>query len=295
MDIPDDLRTDLLKMISIFGTNKHLLMFGAATEILTHHLGTDFFNKNFSAKKPDAFLGEFLALSDPSSDYQYRFMTWASYVFSLREADGFDTLIERFKTRQLRQTYFEARAMHLLQKEGFNIRMQPETGVKGQDFDFVASKHDRHFNVEVTALTAPEFQDATVRNALKQKQKQVPKDAPGLLFCTVPFGWIETAGSSLTDRLKLLALNFFRNSRRFNAVIFSMDSTTVVGSRQMRGILSNPVLHENPYFVEDLNFLFNPSNSAESVLKALAVGRIPDDDVFDLSYRSLIEELLTAA
>jgi hypothetical protein len=48
-------------------------------------------------------------------------------------------------------------------------------------------------NVEVTALTAKEPSEQTVLNALRQKRRQVPTDAPAVVYCVIPESWSHSA------------------------------------------------------------------------------------------------------
>jgi len=77
-------------------------------------------------------------------------------------------------------------------------------------------------NVEVTALTAPTFSENTVKNALNAKRKQIPDDAPAIVFCVYPESWF-SIGPDLVRAGLIKVANRFFSSKRINVVVFASE------------------------------------------------------------------------
>ena len=110
----------------------------------------------------------------------------AETLFLLRSSPAFAELRKRLEKRALRSSFFEMLAAKQFLKAGFEIDARHPTGVRGQDFDFVATRDNKALNVEVTALQANEFSETTILNALRNKRKQLPADAPAVICCAIP-------------------------------------------------------------------------------------------------------------
>jgi hypothetical protein len=159
------------------------------------------------------------------------------------------------KSRDLRSTFYELYSAVIMKMGGFEIRARPEVNVLRQDFDFEASRGREVINVEVTALTAPNFSANTVRNALIRKRRQLPDDRPSIIFCVIPRQWQEN--TDLSFWLHKVAFDFFASSKRINVIVFTWENYRVVSQREK--VLSFPVVvvaHPAPRHLCDLMFLF---------------------------------------
>jgi hypothetical protein len=120
-----------------------------------------------------------------------RICNLASFLYLLRDTDGFDTIIERIMDRDSRAPFYEMKAAYMYRKLGCNIYVNRETGVKGEDFDFVAENETGRMNVEVTELQIDSVSEDSINNMLGRKRKQLPAEGPGALYCKLPLGWID--------------------------------------------------------------------------------------------------------
>lgn len=141
--------------------------------------------------------------------------------FLMRSSPGFSEFCRRMRGRDLRSTYFEMYAARMFLEGGYEIRAKPETGVRGEDFDFQAVADGETINVEVTALTAKNFSPQTVENALYQKRKQLPDADPSIIFCVLPESWVTT--ENLGPILGELTKRFFEGTGRVSAVVFAVE------------------------------------------------------------------------
>ncbi|MFH1345222.1 MAG: hypothetical protein ABIL01_29060 [Pseudomonadota bacterium] len=141
-------------------------------------------------------------------------------LFLMRSAPGFDEFCRRLCGRDLRSTYFEVYAARMFFEGGYEVGARPEAGVRGEDFDFYATRNGETVNVEVTALTPETFSIQTVENALQHKRKQLPDTDPAVIFCILPESWSETPmGVALGNLTK----KFFVKTRRISAVVYVIE------------------------------------------------------------------------
>jgi Holliday junction resolvase-like predicted endonuclease len=147
----------------------------------------------------------------------------AETLFLLRSSPGFEEQRKRLVERPLRSAFFEMLAAKQFLKAGFQISARPELNRRGEDFDFTARRAgDMVVNVEVTALTGKEPSQATVLNALRNKRRQLPKSAPGIVYCVIPESWSDAA-INWDDYLQSIADRFFRDTTTVNVVVFWME------------------------------------------------------------------------
>lgn len=186
------------------------------------YLGLFYLGKNFM--QPET--SEFLVIKRNSRGgiwygHVGRVVLIGETLFLMRLSPGFSEFCRRMRGRDLRSTYFEMYAARMFFEGGYEVEATPETGVKGQDFDFKAISDRETVNVEVTALTATNFSRQTVENALQQKRKQLPDTNPSVVFCVLPESWATTM--NLGPMLGELAKQFFHSTRRVSAIVFMVE------------------------------------------------------------------------
>jgi len=164
-------------------------------------------------------------------NWQYisRVLAVADTLYALKDSAGFDVFCKRLRCQPVRASFFEAFAARMFTDLGYAITIRPETGVKGQDFDFIASKDDTRINCEVTTLTGAEHSAITVGNALEQKRKQLPTDAPAVIFVVTPERWFVGRNDEVVQLLRDDALQAYNRSQRINSIIFLNEQHTDFG------------------------------------------------------------------
>lgn len=246
--------------------DRNLLYLEAAGGVITQYLGLNAF-------APDAppFLGATIVSETGDLWYGYplRVILIGESVFMLRNCKGFNEICRRPKTRDLRSAYYEMLAAKAFYRAGFEIYVRPEIGVKGKDFDFVATRSRLTVNVEVTALEEKEFYETTAINALNHKRQQLPNDNPAMIVCVIPPEW-EKIGKDMDEWTAEIANNFFlTGSRRVNAVIFQVERHIDTTDDQTRGsfvIVTKSFEHPNPRFPCNLASIFGRGSSSEMQL-----------------------------
>jgi hypothetical protein len=203
-------------------------------------------------------------------DHVNRAILVAETLFLLRSSAGFEEQRKRLTTRPLRSTFFELLAAKQFLKAGFQISARPEVGRLGEDFDFSATAGDVIVNVEVTALTAKEPSEATIFNALQQKRRQLPKDAPGVVYCVVPENWSHSA-INWDDYLQKIVSRFFRGTTTVNVIVFWMEQHVVVDGGRGAALttIRKPFVNNNARHPIDVSLFFSGQRS-EPVREALA-------------------------
>jgi hypothetical protein len=180
-------------------------------------------------------------------------------------------------TRPLRSTYFELLAAKQFLRAGFQISARPEVRRLGADFDFTATAGDDVLvNVEVTALTAKQPSNATVLNALREKRKQLPTDAPAVVYCVFPENWSHCAPPSWDDFLEKIVSQFFRDTQRVDVVVFWMERRWLVagGKGAARAVIRKPYVNDKARHPLEASLFFSGPRS-EPFDEALATA---DDD-----------------
>jgi hypothetical protein len=194
----------------------------------------------------------------------HRVLLIAETLFQMRNSQGFAEQLDRMRTRDLRSSFFEMMSAKQFLDNGFEVAARPETGRRGDDFDFVAIGHGQTINVEVTALTAPSFSEKTIANMLHGKRDQVPKTAPAVLFCILPSSWTATEGINFNEVLGRLSGQFLRGTKRWNVVVFWIEQLKAFPGGAASYFIRLPYLNlKKTYFSLELPFLFAGPHSAD--------------------------------
>lgn len=206
---------------------------------------------------------------DGSVSYEHvvRVLQVGETLFLLRSHPGFHEFCLRFqKNRDFRSTFHELLAARTFLRGGYKLHARPETGIKREDFDFKAVGLSETINVEVKALTAPKFGAPTIRNAPDAVRKQLPNDVPAIAFCAFPESWYGIDPNPLRDALHQIAHEFFKGSRRVNAVVFLGEQhwdRAGDGSLGVLFVTQVPVANPAPLHpISSLDFLFNVSTES---------------------------------
>ncbi len=263
--------------------HKEKKYFYAAHLVLREYIGTQFLETN-----------DFLDYSMDDRDvinytYTTRILVVGDAIFSLRSCSGCREICRRMKERSLREVYFEALAAKQFRKSGFDIRVHPEFGIKGLDFDFCAARDGIEVNVEVTAFTAPGFSPNTVKNTLNHKRKQLPKSGPAFIFCITPDSWWAEMSTNEFDALKIVVDRFFEGSKRVNGVAFLFEFR-VDGPSFGKGGLGygrKDFLHPYPRFHLDTEGMFSEEEPGHTEIRHALANR---NDLMPLAHKSRASE-----
>ncbi len=210
----------------------------------------------------------FFEYDSPEGPHSYHLTTRIGVVgealWKLRHSPGFPEFCARLRSRDRRAAFYEIIAASTMLDCGFAIHAKAEIGTKGEDFDLSAVRDGISISVEATALRPLVYSSTTVANALEQKRKQVPTNQPAIIFCGCPPNWFDTV-SEMGNELRRDAEEFFRRSKRTNAVVFVTETRFELAPDEdgaARGMLAFPIfpfLHSAPRHPIDLSCLLDGS------------------------------------
>lgn len=151
--------------------------------------------------------------------YGHRVVRLANALFTLLlgKAKGFDVLRERLRRPNTEPSFVEAEIASLLVFNGFEVEIVKETGIRGDDFDLLATRGGSTVSVEVTSKREGKLTVQTVKNTLDSKRNQVPPHRPAILYMHVPAEWMKGRRAFIVFSRAIR--DFFLRSRRFNAII----------------------------------------------------------------------------
>ncbi|MGC9954126.1 MAG: hypothetical protein ABSD21_07595 [Rhizomicrobium sp.] len=135
--------------------------------------------------------------------------------------------------------FYELMAARHFHEGGFSLHVSPETGIKGQDFDFSATKGVEKVNVEVTHIGTDDYSAATLRNALGKKRGQVPDNAPAVIWCAFPKEW-RLQDPKIETNLVQSAQEFYRITQRINVVVFMSEYHIEPAAPNENGVVLYP-------------------------------------------------------
>src|ERR1039458_7871184 len=194
-----------------------------ASRLLCLYLGWDWYQRHIAFQDvPDEWMHNLRGDRSRTGRvlYNSRVNRLGDAVFTLLKAraKGLDGLKQRFLVRPTKPCFFEAEIASLLAYNGFDVEVTIERGIRGKDFDLIATRGVHTISVEVTAKDDGPLTVQTVRNTLKKKRTQVPVQQPAVIYMRVPAEWMSdlpAAQAIFTEAF----VDFFKKSRRLNAVI----------------------------------------------------------------------------
>jgi hypothetical protein len=208
-----------------------LIEHGMASRLLALIFGYEWYSRRikFCSEDPDEWMQNgddgWLAANPIENDvrrivHAHRVIRLADALFTLfsSRVEGLDVLKNRFLTRPTKPCFIEAEVASLLVCNGFQIQIIKESGLRGEDFDLLATKDAKTVSVEVTSKLDGPLTIKTISNTLHSKRNQVPADRPAVLYMHIPSEWMRAQPIGLavfTDAI----VGFLNRSKRFNAIV----------------------------------------------------------------------------
>lgn len=238
-------------------------MYGMAFRVIKHFLGDEWCDRYIRlSERPDDFMLNGYGNQEAARYiHQKRVVELGDILYSLclKNRNTLTVIVERFRKRDIRTTYFEAHIASLLLQDGYAIDVREEIGVLGDDFDLNVEKDGMHIAAEVTSKSeSSSLTESSLRNTLGDKRRQLPADLPSILFIILPKHW---TASTDTESILLQATNkFFSRSKRIGCVQFVWELwfDTPIGKASAVGFI--PLFHPSPRFpLGDIGIVFKPS------------------------------------
>jgi hypothetical protein len=122
-----------------------------------------------------------------------RIIALAEYLLNLQEVEGFQCCLDETRTGRLDSSFAKLAAAAMLQRRNIPFRFVVPSGKLGEDYDAEAIIGAAVVPIEMKAKVEGGSPTAAgIRSSLKKARRQLPKDAPNLVFLQVPEGWTHT-------------------------------------------------------------------------------------------------------
>lgn len=243
----DRLASELIEVAERHQKDSVALIYALAYRVIRFFLGAEWAERRVRLHAtPDAWMLNGL---DETTELRFvhidRVVTLADALFRLSGCSGFEALLERFSRPDTKPSCIEADVASLFAEEQFEVEIIRERGIRGQDFDFRATKDAISVSVEVTAKSPVPISAKTLFNTLSEKRDQVPSDKPAILYVQIPKTW--ASGGAITEQALSAAIsNNFARSRRFNAVVIIWEFLIPAFTGAVIGLAYRPFIHPNP-------------------------------------------------
>jgi hypothetical protein len=260
-DVPRKLREMLLDISLKLPAHENRAMreYAMASSVIRQYIG------RFPSEITDSFMcNEPLVFGEVNPTHMRRVINLADYIFSLRSVVGFDVLIDRISNRDLRASFFEARAAKYIFDRGFSIEVKQEVQKRGEDFDFKATRDGLIINIEVTEIRSTRTLSKAIFNKLNEKRSQVPAGAPAIFFVTVPPKWGKNP--NLLFIVMKECLNFFSRSQRINGIWFQFEDFKRIDNGICYIVVEHRLAHPSPRFKIDMDFFFSESPTINPIV-----------------------------
>jgi hypothetical protein len=219
--------------------------YAMAMEVILTTLGPDWWKKNclLSSAEPDPFLRTDDKTEAGRYEHQDRAIRLGHMLYALKDCVGFETFVEKLKSRNVESVFFELLAASSLQKSGLAVSFVQETGVKGEDYDLLATKDGFTVHVEAKSRRGELIlSESTLENALRVARRQLPAIGPGIIFVWIPVEW--TQNPDVESAVGRVIESFFRNTKRVNSVVVLWESWMVVSMGKAKAVLVRQ--YDNP-------------------------------------------------
>ena len=203
-DVHPILRENLLNIPKIFRNHIDRNIFASA-EVWKHYVPSISFDRSDLRNWKN---------SDRSGEIaRYRLNCIGSALFDLRSQPIFDQMVSRISERTLDAVHHELSAAILFANEGFMVLPNPNSGKKGDDFDFGVGIDSICFPVEVSEVRTKKYSDAAIANKLKKKARQLPRTNLGIVILFLPMHW-KIHETELAEQIDKTIDRFLKKSSR---------------------------------------------------------------------------------
>lgn len=258
MTVPKKLKEELTEAAEKWAEDREGMLFAMAFKVIRFFLGAEWAERKIKLQeKPDPFMfNEFDEESENRFTHMSRVVELAHFLYCLHTSTNFDAMLKRFTERPTKPCFYESEIASRFVEADYEVEIVVETGVKGDDFDFVARKNGCQINVEVTAKDDDtQISVLTIQNTLNDKRKQLPDDNPAVLYVIIPTAWTdngEVAEAVFTEATD----SFFAGSKRINAIVIWWERSFELDEGRVIARAFRPYLHPDPrHQIDDLSFL----------------------------------------
>lgn len=215
-----------------------LRAYNIAVGILTAFFGKDWSDEHVRPVRNGMqdFLRRNIADFESWNTHLVRVVMLAEMIFNLQHKAGLDAVLSQIRGGQIESGSAELEVGKWLEINNVAFRFVEPQQKRGFDYDVELF----HFNGMLCCgdakckIESTSYSLNTVLSTLRDGQKQLPSDRPGILFVKVPQDWI--AASSFKDEMQELAKQFFRGTKRVVSLEFFGETLDFSGGFLTGGI-----------------------------------------------------------
>lgn len=225
-------------------------------EVLHAFLGTDWLRREIAARAPGHGYLMFGGNQDEEeypSDQQLRLFRAHSLATDLLGAQnfrGFEQWLEHLPRRSLREAAAELRAIRHMATAGSDVELltpDPQAG-RSPDARFLLDNAEAWVEVKAKEdRPARAFTTNSVTNSLKTAVRQLPDNAPGLVYLQLPYAWGDHYGA--LPAADMAARSWLRHTGRVNAVVMLLERRLRIAGGGMRFSTAHyTIAHPSPRY-----------------------------------------------
>jgi len=203
--------------------------FAWSLEVLHAFLGTEWLQRELDSRLPGH--GYLLFGGDEDSEEHpddqqlrlYRAHALASDLVGAQQLRGFSGWLAELPRRSLREAAAELRtARHMFGAGGEVELLTASTAGRSPDLRFRLDGRDVWVEVKAKEdRPAPSFREGSITSSLKKAAKQLPRDAPGLIYLHLPHTWGDDA--EVLPKADDAARSWLRQTGRVNAIVIMLE------------------------------------------------------------------------
>ncbi len=203
-------------MSDVLDATHNVVLMYIQLHVLNSFLGAKWIDKHLDPKNSRSNFFRFNCKVSEDQTYvgQSRIYMLAEMILNLSHIPGFSSVCKRMMdASNVEPTYAEFEVGAMLHRNGIPFRFVEACGVKGLDYDIEFIRGglkycaDAKCKLETTRQSIP-----TLYNLLRRASRQMPRDAPGVVFVKIPQNWVK-AGTLIPEVNTLqVAHDFLRNT-----------------------------------------------------------------------------------
>jgi hypothetical protein len=192
-----------------------------ALEVIRRFLGVDWIAEHITAGK--GFLRNDRSTAVIET-LRMRRIVLSEMLYNFQDTKGFHNCLAELRAGQVESAYASMEIGRMLATRAIDRAMTFEfvtpTGVKRQDFDLAITLGDgtRVCGETKCKLEETKITIRTLEDSFSAAKRQLPEDAPGIIFVKYPHAWV--ADPSFVDRMRALATRFFERSPSIVSIKF---------------------------------------------------------------------------
>jgi hypothetical protein len=207
-----------------------------ANDIAIHYLGEDWYGKyvKHTSRHATYFMVDNTKSKQEITTGIMRWLEFAETLLNLQRITGFETVLDELFNGKIESAWAELEIARMLATFGWKLQFVRPIGRAKQDYDLEIFYPDGY---KVCAETEAKIEATTpsarsILRSIQHARKQLPDDAPGVIFIKVPERWIRNI--RLADRITNVANGYLNHSEHIRSIKFYSPLTSFTSERTLR-------------------------------------------------------------